>query len=71
MSLLTEQEIEDVAIFVMNADTFDMKKLGHDFARAIESAVIAKIKAQGPSGFVKAPEAVCRMIPLYKLPEGN
>ena len=48
MSLLTEQEIEDVAIFVMNADTFDIKRLEHDFARAIETKVIERIKAQGP-----------------------
>ena len=45
--LLTEQEIEDVAIFIMNKDTFDMKTLWLDFARAIEFAVLEKIKAQG------------------------
>ena len=48
MLLLTNQEIEDVDIFIMNKDTFDMKTLGLDFARAIESAVLTKIKAQGP-----------------------
>lgn len=50
--LLTEQEIEDVAIFVMNADTFDIKRLGHDFARAVEAKVLEKIKAQGLVGYM-------------------
>lgn len=79
--LLTEQEIEDVAIFVMNADTFDIKRLGHDFARSIEAKVIEKIKARrvghwnGDCTFpvfltsVKG-TAYCN-VPLYRLPEGD
>ena len=81
--LLTEQEIEDVAIFVMNADTFDIKRLGHDFARSIEAAVIEKIKAQGPVAWAATSEdGVVEalgfnqsknrfVVPLYKLPEGD
>ena len=81
--MLTEQEIEDVAIFVMNADTFDIKRLGHDFARSIEAKVIAKIKAQGPAVSALKTEDVVKFIhkkalpmsnswqQLYTLPEGD
>ena len=84
MPLLTEQEIEDVAIFIMNKDTFDMKTLGLDFARAIEAAVIKKIKAQGPSCWLTPDGEGWRLrfeppvtdtplgwYALYKLPEGD
>ena len=78
MSLLTGHEIEDLYF-----DGFSMSEL-HGFARAIESAVIKKIKAQGPSCWL-TPEGEgwrLRFEPsvtdtplgwaaLYKLPEGD
>ena len=50
MSLLTEQEIGEIAEASSVYTDKDMVLLGvvSTFARAIESAVIAKIKAQGP-----------------------
>ena len=81
--LLTEQEIEDVAIFIMNKDTFDMKTLWLDFARAIEFAVLEKIKAQGPADWAAmSEEGIVEALgfnqsrsrftsPLYRLPEGD
>lgn len=79
--LLTEQEIEDVAIFVMNADTFDIKRLGHDFARSIEAKVIEKIKARRvghwngdctfPVFFTGTKGTTYCNVPLYRLPEGD
>ena len=78
MSLLTEQEIEDLYYTEL-----DRRELS--FARAIESAVIEKIKAQGPvvwmapSGRTVLNEDVAYTpnwtdyytTPLYKLPEGD
>ena len=85
MSILTEQEIEDLYYTEL-----DRRELS--FARAIEAKVIAKIKAQGPVAwlheqridsdvvtdavkFVWGKVAVGRLaayfILLYKLPEGD
>lgn len=64
MNLLTEQEIED--LYYTELDRYELS-----FARAIESAVIKKIKTQGAATFVRADEAVCRMRPVYFLPEGD
>ena len=86
MSLLTEQEIEDLYF-----DGFSMSEL-YGFARAIESKVVEKIKAQGPEAWLHRDrpesdvvttkfkhvwgEAVVGSltlydIPLYRLPEGD
>lgn len=85
MSILTEQEIDDLYYTEL-----DRRELS--FARAIEAKVIAKIKAQGPVAwlheqridsdvvtdavkFVWGKVAVGRLaayfILLYKLPEGD
>ena len=75
MSILTEQEIDDLYYTEL-----DRRELS--FARAIEDKVIEKIKAQGPAatyvGFTDTTGAVYRQeteVPcgtkLYKLPEGD
>ena len=85
MSLLTEQEIEDLYYTEL-----DRRELS--FARAIETKVIEKIKAQGPVAWLHCErqdsdvvtdavkhvwgEAVVGSlalydIPLYHLPEGD
>ena len=79
MSLLTEQEIEDLYYTEL-----DRRELS--FARAIETKVIEKIKAQGPDmlyhgkcidcGEYGHPNVeVLKLIPawtkLYRLPEGD
>ena len=85
MSLLTEQEIEDLYYTEL-----DRRELS--FARAIETKVIEKIKAQGPVAWLHCErqdadvvtdavkhvwgEAVVGSlalydIPLYRLPEGD
>ena len=85
MTLLTEQEIGEIAEASSVYTDKDMVLLGvvSTFARAIESAVIAKIKAQGPvawaatseEGIVEAlgfNQSKSRFtVPIYKLPEGD
>lgn len=80
MSLLTEQEIRDIANSV--------KEIGENSDRALilaaQKAVIKKIKAQGPAAYwdgcysdpyfradYDAPGIGKGGIPLYKLPEGD
>lgn len=79
MSLLTEREIRSIMRSV--------KEIGENSARALilaaESAVIEKIKAQGPAawaatsdeGIVEAlgfnPSKSRFTVPLYRLPEGD
>lgn len=85
MSLLTEQEIEDIA------EDFSLPYSKEAFARAIETKVIEKIKGQGAAAWLHCgrkdadvvTDAVKHVwgkvvigslalydIPLYKLPEG-
>ena len=77
MPLLTEQEIEDLYYTEL-----DRRELS--FARAVEAAVIEKIKAQGPTAYwdgcysnpyfradYNAPGIGKGGIPLYRLPEGD
>ena len=76
MVILTEQEIEDLCHTELDNRTLS-------FARAIESAVLAKIKAQGPAAWAATSEegivealgfnqSKSRFtVPIYKLPEGD
>lgn len=86
MSLLTEQEIAQtlgcVSMDSWDEITMQIRECIAD-ARAIESAVIAKIKAQGPAWYHKhwgeeddifySPDQNIPdgSVPLYKLPEGD
>ena len=78
MSLLTEQEIDEI----QNRE-FSLNDWLWFYTRAIEAKVIEKIKAQGPvawaatseEGIVEAlgfNQSKSRFtVPLYKLPEGD
>ena len=82
MSLLTEQEIREAHEKHSNEFLFEDTI---NFARAIESAVIEKIKAQGFVGYWNGRETAFYEhelldatppfhdinIPLYRLPEGE
>lgn len=84
MSLLTEQEItEIVREAARGSATRRDGSTSQRIALAIESAVIAKIKAQGPSAWAAtSDEGVVEALgfnqsksrfttPLYRLPEGD
>lgn len=87
MSLLTEQEIEEIVREAARGSaTRRDGSTSQRIARAIETAVIEKIKAQGPeaftdtSGFPSHPRSIQgiyehqlygKRIPLYRLPEGD
>ena len=86
MRLLTEQEITEIAReAVRGSATRRDGSTSQRIARAIESAVIEKIKAQGPvvwmadSGTTVTNEDVeytpnwtdYYTVPLYRLPEGD
>ena len=84
MNLLTEQEITQVVRDAANGSAIRRDgSTSYRIARAIESAVIAKIKAQGPVVSVLSTEDVTKFIrkkglhfsnhwqQLYRLPEGD
>jgi hypothetical protein len=76
MSLLTEQEIENLYYTEL-----DRRELS--FAKAIEAKVIEKIKAQGPAAWAAmSEEGIVEALgfnqsrsrfttPIYRLPEGD
>ena len=81
MTLLTKQEINECFESVMfNIEVEASREL---IARAIESAVIEKIKAQGPAAWAATSEegivealgfnqSKSRFtVPIYRLPEGD
>lgn len=76
--LLTEQEVDDIQLSLMRVKQHGVQ----NFARAIESAVLEKLKAQEPVGHVvfkkhrKAPDVdwavntpIRNGIPLYSHPD--